>query len=557
MRIKLRLASLLVALAGCGQPVLGVSVQLVTKACPGAAANGSRNPVLGVDTLTFTISGDGLTTTSSDVNFTTGVLQIPNLPVGTNRRIVVVACVAAAPAGGAARSCSTPGSRTRSRADSGLFDATGSAAVHLTLFLRVLDAFTATGNADGTTCTRMTTPRAGHALTLLPDGRVLVSGGFSLDSSSQLHYHDDAEIFDPATASFTAFMPAPSLRRSGHSALPVQMGTSGPGILLAGGEGPIDASGSGTAAPIKPFELFSGGLWSTVQLPAQTAAREHQAAAVDLKTGDALIVGGQSGSDAANGVSFFSDAAYFEPRSGAVHAISSPLRAGPLTDAVAVARANVKQGVSIGGVVLVGGRNASGASTQLSGLFFEDVSARDYLDDADYRHLALPRALVHHVAVRTRDDRVLVAGGLTVAPAVAGADYSNASSFVTLIDPAAQTVADLPGSQQLSLARADSCAAVLQDGGVLIIGGAWKDTANHSSTAVDFIGTDGSVRPLLGAGIPAGASWELHDARHRAACVRLNDGSVLVTGGLQFPAVGSAATVLDSAEIYMPIGAAK
>jgi len=534
-----RLLSLL-ALAGCGPSVQGVSVQLVTQACPGAAADGSRNPVTAVDKFTFTVSGDGLVTSSTDVPFSSGSLQIPNLPLGIKRRIVVEA---------------RAGRALRSRADSGLFDLTGTGDLHLTLFLRVVDAFTPTGTADGMSCTRMTTPRAGHALALLPDGRVLITGGFSLDAGNQLHYHDDAEIFDPATAAFSALAARPTVRRSGHAALPVTLGTSGgAGVLIAGGEGPLNASGSGPVSAVKLFELFSGGAFTALQPAATSPAREHQAAAVDLKTGSAVFVGGQSGSDAAPGVTVYDTATWFEPRSGQIHDAALHLRAGSVTDAVAVARANKQGMAALGGLLLVGGRDAQlQASNQLSGLIFSD-SAQDYVDDPALQSLHLPRPLVLHAAVRRPvDDVVLVAGGLTAAPQVSE-DYANATAQITLVDPAAGSATALP--QPLSQARADSCAVVLGDGSALVIGGAWKDPTNLqiSGTTVDLVGVDNSVRPLIGPGTPAGASWELRDGRHRAACLRLGDGSVLVTGGQQFDATGKA-QVLDTAEIYMPVGA--
>jgi len=99
---------------------------------------------------------------------------------------------------------------------------------------------------------------------------------------------------------------------------------------------------------------------------------------------------------------------------------------------------------------------------------------------------------------------------------------------------------------------------------VLYAGGAWKDSAgmSRSVSSTDVVsltsnGVDDPVRPLIGpAAGGTSTTWGLQAARHRAACVRLRDGTVLVTGGFQYAADGSGLqTTLDSAEIYTPPGA--
>ena len=521
-------------LSGCGPAVLGIDVELVTRACPGATSD--TNPLSGVTRLRFGLTGNGLEAQTLTVDLSKGNAQLPNIPVGRNRRLQVDALF---------------GASVRARADSGKFDAPGPADVHLRLFLRNLDAFSGTGDATAA-CTHMTAPRAGHAMALLPDGRVLISGGYSFDGSTppNLIYRDDVEVFDPGTGGFAPLSPGPLARRAGHASLAVS-GESGAGILLAGGEGPSDAAGVNKATAVKPFELFANGVWT--ELTPASSARTHAATAVDLTTGSALVAGGQSGPDVP-GVSVYPTVTYFDPATNAVKDAAMPLRAGPLTDAVAVARKSLSAGTQRGSVVLVGGRDPNGkVLAQISGLVWgpAKTGSLDFVDDGTFTAPAfvLPTPRAHHVALRTMDELVLTAGGVT-ALTVGAFDYSNATAAITLIDPTAGQVFDLPAP--LSQARADACAVLLDDGTALVAGGAWKDAGgSHSARSVDLIGADRSVRKASGPPNGTGDGM-LQTARHRAACLKLRDGSVLLSGGLQFPAGGGTPAVLDSAEIYMP-----
>ena len=536
--------------AGCGNAVLGVQLQLVTKACPGAlTGDAGHDPAAGVTELRIRVTGDNIAPILTTVPFSSGGAQIPNVPIGSNRRVTVEAL---------------KGGLLRARADSGPFEAVGQGDIKLTLFLRVVDAFTLAGDAAGATCTQMAFKRAGHAMALLPDGKVLITGGFDL-ASGQLVPHSEAEIFDPATGQFSQAAPA-RFQRSGHAALSVQVGPAGGGVLLLGGEGPAP---SGGGAPVKPLELYSSSGWSTIQPSSSSQAREHQAAAVDARTGYALLAGGQSGPDSGQAPTVLTSLSYYDPQSGAVKD-SATLLPKPLTDAVAVARVNsVRSGPSQGGVVLVGGRDGTlHPSNQISGLIWRDTS-NDFWNDSTFATgpvSVLPTPRVKHVAVRlgcsknisgclaqADDDTVLTAGGVTAE--VDNNDYSSATDAVTIIDSGQQYVADVA---KLVQARADSCAAVLEDGSVLIAGGAWKDgNGLHSARFVDLVvpaGRATTVRNLMG---PAQGDWALQQGRTRAACLRLRDGSVLVTGGLQYPEGGGTPTVLQSAEIYTPVGPAQ
>lgn len=73
----------------------------------------------------------------------------------------------------------------------------------------------------------MATPRASHVAITLPDGRILVSGGWTGERATA-----SAEIYDPATARWTAAAEMTEPRVS-HIAVPLPDGR----VLMMGGWG--------------------------------------------------------------------------------------------------------------------------------------------------------------------------------------------------------------------------------------------------------------------------------------------------------------------------------
>lgn len=98
----------------------------------------------------------------------------------------------------------------------------------------IYDPTTNTISATGA----MTAPRAGHAATLLSNGKVLVTGGLAdyVDPNNNFVQvmntaQDTAELYDPASGTWTAVASTMSSTRSGHSQVTLDNGN----VLIIGG----------------------------------------------------------------------------------------------------------------------------------------------------------------------------------------------------------------------------------------------------------------------------------------------------------------------------------
>ena len=144
------------------------------------------------------------------------------------------------------------------------------------------DGFTATGSLD--------TARYRHTATLLPSGKVVVAGGesYSIDDSGNIEslFFTSAELYDPATGTWT---PAGSLgnARASHTATLLPNGK----VLVAGG---FIVVGWYTI-PLASAELYdpATGTWTPTS-SLGTARAGHTATL--LPTGKVLVVGGGANS---------------------------------------------------------------------------------------------------------------------------------------------------------------------------------------------------------------------------------------------------------------------
>ena len=122
---------------------------------------------------------------------------------------------------------------------------------------------------------RMRTMRHSHSATLLPNGKVLIAGGYAAGSEVTT----SAELFDPVTHTFT---PTGALRgaRAGHVAVLLTNGK----VLMAGGVGP-------SWSFLSSAELYDPATGQFSPTGSMTESRESHVAA-RLLDGRVLIAGG-------------------------------------------------------------------------------------------------------------------------------------------------------------------------------------------------------------------------------------------------------------------------
>jgi len=339
----------------------------------------------------------------------------------------------------------------------------------------------------------LTSIRAGHSATLLPNGTVLVVGGFN--GTIRLA---TSELYDPAAGGWTASGKM-AIGRTLHTATLLSNGK----VLVTGGH--FTATGS---SPRCEWYDPASGTWT--ETGAMTTARGNHTATL-LLNGKVLVAGGFN----RNTGSVVSTAELYDPGTGTWTAAGS----------LANARENHTATLLFDGKVLVvGGAPDNLQSNSLSSVEVYDPAARTWATDNP-----MISARQFHTATLLPDGRVLVAGG-------ADAGYFN--SGAELYDSATGT---WTATGSLGIARGIHTATLLPDGKVLAVGG------NHNSLDAPTIVALSSAEiydPATGTWTPAGRS--LNAARSTQTATLLPSGQVLVADGFYV----NSGIQLSSAELY-------
>ena len=335
-------------------------------------------------------------------------------------------------------------------------------------------------NAWSTTAS-MTTGRYLHTATLLNDGRVLVVGGSFFGGTTAT-----AEIYDPGTSLWTSAAPLPAARTA-HTATLLLNGK----ILIIGGS----VTGTGDSNTCLIYDPVAN-TWATAAAMAQ--AREGHTT-IRLPNGTILVAGG------INGNTYLSSSEIYDP------VTDTWIGAGPLAVA---RRGHIFALLNTGKVLASGGQIANnGTTTTLTSELF-DPSTKTWSMGAPS-----PHTRQYGASVLMPDGRLLVAGGYVSGTTTSGADFYNAA-----LDTWAPA-GDIVGTRQYLTA------SLLQDGRALFAGGYNTSTALSNVDIYD----------------PSVALWKnaasLSSARSAHASVLLPNGNLLVAGGVN-------GSVLQTAERY-------
>jgi len=180
--------------------------------------------------------------------------------------------------------------------------------------------FTATGS--------MTYERDAHTATLLPNGKVLITGGENSGNPSL----SSAELYDPTTETFTTIGPLVT-GRSHHAATLLQDGK----VLISGGQG--------VGSALASAEVYDPSTKSFTETGSMILGRVSHTATL-LPNGQILIAGGGGTSNP-----FQSSAEIYDPATGTF------LSTGPLVSGRSSHTATL---LGTGKVLIAGGENESG-----------------------------------------------------------------------------------------------------------------------------------------------------------------------------------------------------
>jgi len=349
----------------------------------------------------------------------------------------------------------------------------------------------------------MVVSRERHTATLLPDGRVLITGGYSGVPLVHSQVVESAELYDPGTGTFriTGSMRTP---RMSHTATLLPNGK----VLIVGGYGP------NTPEVLRSAELYD----PETETFSPAGELEHPLArheAVLLRTGKVFLGGGHT--TVRPGGSVVAKAHLYDPTSGKFELVGE--REEDFRCLYCAAATILQDGQVL--------------------MARSPYSRMELYDPQGGTFTALGSITQLSTATLLRTGQVLLAGG----------EDESYFSRAELYDPATQT---LEWIGHMGWNRVRHTATLLADGSALIAGGGNDNCGDYPGflcIVQSTLDTAEVYDPAIGEFTKTGKMIERRES-HRATV--LNDGTVLVTGGSLFAGMGRYLGTTQSAEVYHP-----